>query len=119
MKTSELMSLTEAKAILGVSKTKIAQLVREGQLKSQENPLDRREKLVELRGVQALLSHVGGRSKSSVARRSRLAEAPFSLRGVASLTPGVDVEAEIRGMRKQANRHASERLKRITRLVER
>jgi predicted DNA-binding protein (UPF0251 family) len=48
----ELIPLKEAAQRLGVSKMTMARLVKEGRFKIYENPLDKREKLVEAREVQ-------------------------------------------------------------------
>jgi hypothetical protein len=118
MNTNQLITLTEARAILGVSKTKIAQLVKEGQLNPHENPLDRREKLVNLKQVQALLRQVGGRAKSATTRRDHVEKLPTSLRGIGSVPPGVDLEVEIRKLRKRAGEQARKRLERMARMLD-
>ncbi|GEM_PF-5185804 len=112
------MTLTEARAVLGVSKTKMARLVREGRLTVYENPLDRRQKLVERQEVEALLGQTGGRSPSGLVGRSRGEEPPISVQGVASLVSGVDIEAEIMKLRKRAAKQAQKRLKRLARMME-
>jgi hypothetical protein len=43
---NDLMAVSEAQRLLGVSHAKMAQLIREGTLRHFPNPLDRREKLV-------------------------------------------------------------------------
>ena len=43
---SDLITANEARALLGVSRMKIASLLKMGLLKTYQNPLDRREKLV-------------------------------------------------------------------------
>jgi hypothetical protein len=43
---SDLITANEARSLLGVSRMKIANLLKEGILKTYQNPLDRREKLV-------------------------------------------------------------------------
>jgi excisionase family DNA binding protein len=50
----EYMTLNEAKEYLGVSRVKISQLVRDGKLKTSENPLDSRSKLVKSEEVKKL-----------------------------------------------------------------
>lgn len=50
----ELLTVGEARARLGVSKPKMAQLIREGILATTDSPLDRRVKLVRLADVEAL-----------------------------------------------------------------
>ena len=52
---AELIPLKEARGRLGISKTKMANLVREERFPVYENPLDRREKLVNWDEVQAAL----------------------------------------------------------------
>lgn len=46
--------LTEAARRLGVSLTTMRRIVREGQLKVYENPLDKRQKLVDAKEVERL-----------------------------------------------------------------
>jgi predicted site-specific integrase-resolvase len=57
MNKADLITLTVARNILGVSRTKIWRLVREGTLTVYVNPLDRREKLVRRSQVEALLKN--------------------------------------------------------------
>jgi hypothetical protein len=57
MDKADLITLSVARAILGVSRTKIWRLVRDGTLTVYSNPLDRREKLVQRSQVEALLTH--------------------------------------------------------------
>jgi hypothetical protein len=57
MDKAELITLTAARNILGVSRTKIWRLVREGTLIVYSNPLDKREKLVKRSQVEALLTN--------------------------------------------------------------
>lgn len=57
MDKADLITLTAARSILGVSRTKIWRLVREGALVVYSNPLDKREKLVPRSQVEALLTH--------------------------------------------------------------
>ncbi len=52
MAEPELIPLKEAALRLGVSKMTMARLVREGKFRIYENPLDKREKLVEAQQVQ-------------------------------------------------------------------
>lgn len=51
---NDLMAVSEAQKLLGVSHAKIAQLIREGTLRHFPNPLDRRVKLVSRSEVLAL-----------------------------------------------------------------
>jgi hypothetical protein len=51
---NDLMAVSEAQRILGVSHAKMAQLIREGILRYFLNPLDRRVKLVSRSEVLAL-----------------------------------------------------------------
>lgn len=51
---SDRMTLTEARELLGISKTKIIQLVRDGKLTTEPNALDKRSKLVRRVDVEAL-----------------------------------------------------------------
>ena len=51
---SDLITVAEARARLGVSRVKIAQLLKRGDLRCFSNPLDGREKLISLAEVEAL-----------------------------------------------------------------
>jgi hypothetical protein len=53
-KPNDLVAVSEAQRLLGVSHAKIAQLIREGVLRYFPNPLDRRVKLVSRSEVMAL-----------------------------------------------------------------
>ena len=53
-KPNDLVAVSEAQRLLGVSHAKIAQLIREGVLRYFPNPLDRRVKLVSRSEVLAL-----------------------------------------------------------------
>ncbi len=48
-----LITLAEARALLGISKVTMARLVKEGRFTIYENPRDRRQKLVEEAAVRA------------------------------------------------------------------
>lgn len=50
------MSVTEAMAALGVSKTKIAAMIRRGELHAVPDPLDRRHKRISRSEVEELLA---------------------------------------------------------------
>lgn len=50
----ETMSIGEAATYLGVSRTKIWTLIKEGRLTARQNPLDKREHLVPASAVQEL-----------------------------------------------------------------
>lgn len=54
MAQSEYMSVAEAREILGVSKPKMADMLARGVLMAEENPLDRRGKLIRRADVEAL-----------------------------------------------------------------
>ncbi len=54
----ELVQLKVVQGRLGISKTKMAELVRTGRFPVYENPLDRRQKLVDWSEVQAALRDV-------------------------------------------------------------
>jgi len=54
MAEQTLITVGEARDILGVSNHTVARLVKEGHLKTVDNPLDRRQKLVALAEVEAL-----------------------------------------------------------------
>jgi excisionase family DNA binding protein len=56
MAQSEYMTVAEAREYLGVSKRKIAQLIEDGVLPAEENPLDKRSKKVKRADVEALKS---------------------------------------------------------------
>jgi len=51
----ELVPLREARQRLGISKTLMTRLVKEGRFTLYENPLDRRERLVEWEEVQRVM----------------------------------------------------------------
>jgi hypothetical protein len=53
-KPSDLITVAEARALLGVSRVKIAQLLKRGDLRYFTNPLDEREKLISRAEVEAL-----------------------------------------------------------------
>ena len=55
IKPIDLIIVEEARRLLGVSPTKMAQLLREGTLRHYANPLDKRVKLVSKAAVLALL----------------------------------------------------------------
>jgi excisionase family DNA binding protein len=60
MQSKELMSLSEAQQMLGVSRMTIYSLVRRGELEIvREDPLDRRRKLVRQSAVRRLLELSG------------------------------------------------------------
>ncbi len=52
----ELITMSEAQRILGVSQVKMSKIVKEGMLRHWRNPLDARVKLVSRRHVEALKS---------------------------------------------------------------
>jgi hypothetical protein len=52
---NDLIKVTAARKLLGVSPMKMAQLIREGLLLTYDNPLDRRVKLVSRAEVDSLL----------------------------------------------------------------
>lgn len=56
--TDELMTMQEAAESLGVSRFKMGRLVRDGLIQAYVSPLDRRQKLVRRRDVDALRSAV-------------------------------------------------------------
>ena len=53
-KPTDLITIAEARTLLGVSRVKIAQLLKRGDLRHFTNPLDGREKLVSRTEVKAL-----------------------------------------------------------------
>jgi excisionase family DNA binding protein len=59
MPGSEYISVAEARDILGVSKTHIADMVKNGELTSEPNPVDRRGKLLRRAEVEALAAKAG------------------------------------------------------------
>jgi len=52
--TNDYVTMTEAQGILGVSRFKVWQLVKEGRLKTFRSELDRREKLIRRADLDAL-----------------------------------------------------------------
>jgi hypothetical protein len=57
--SDELISVAEAREILGVSKPRMAELLKTGVLKWERNPLDRRGKVVRVADVDELLRRAG------------------------------------------------------------
>jgi excisionase family DNA binding protein len=55
MAEQTLITVGEARDILGVSNHTVARLVKEGHLRAIDNPLDKRQKLVALAEVEALV----------------------------------------------------------------
>jgi hypothetical protein len=56
----EFISVAEARDILGVSKSRIAEMVKHGELgETEQNPVDRRGKLVRRSIVEALAAKAG------------------------------------------------------------
>jgi hypothetical protein len=51
----EYVSVAEAQEMLGVSKTRMAEMLRNGELKWERNPVDRRGKIVRRADVEALM----------------------------------------------------------------
>jgi hypothetical protein len=62
MEKAELITLTEARRILGVSRMKVWRLVKEGTLTAISNPLDKRQKLVQRLQVEALILNTEART---------------------------------------------------------
>jgi hypothetical protein len=54
-KPLDLILVTEARHLLGVSTAKMSQLLKEGTIRHFPNPLDRREKLVSKAEIMALI----------------------------------------------------------------
>lgn len=63
MPEREYISVKEAREILGVSYPRIAQMLRDGQLRWEPNPVDRRSKLVVRADVEALAAKAGKAGK--------------------------------------------------------
>jgi hypothetical protein len=63
----EYITIAEARTILGVSKPRMADLLREGALVAEENPLDKRSKLVKRADVEALARRAGRLGKNDPA----------------------------------------------------
>lgn len=64
---SEYVSVAEARKILGVSPTRMAEMLKHGELEAEPNPLDRRGKLIRRATVEALARKVGRYPKSEPA----------------------------------------------------
>jgi excisionase family DNA binding protein len=62
MKKIDLITLTEARRILGVSRMKVWRLVKDGTLTAISNPLDKRQKLVHRLEVEALVLNTEARA---------------------------------------------------------
>lgn len=56
---SEFISVAEAREILGISPTRMADLLKQGTLNAEQNPLDRRGKLLKRADVEALAWKAG------------------------------------------------------------
>lgn len=56
---SEYMSVAEARDVLGVSKTTMTTMLKDGRLTAKENPLDKRQRLVRREDVEALAREAG------------------------------------------------------------
>jgi DNA-binding MarR family transcriptional regulator len=54
-KPTDLITTTEARLLIGVSTAKMARLIKDGEIHTYPNPLDRREKLVSKSEVLALV----------------------------------------------------------------
>ena len=65
MAESEYMTVAEAQAVLGVTKRKAADLIKRGDLHAEENPFDRRSKLVRRAEVEALRAKMPAASKNA------------------------------------------------------
>lgn len=63
----ELIAIAEAREILGVSKPRMAELLKEGVLIAEDNPLDKRSKLVKRADVEALARRAGRHPKNEPA----------------------------------------------------
>lgn len=61
---AEYISVAEAREILGVSATRIAEMLRTGELIAEQNPLDRRGKLLKRSDIEALARKAGRLGKS-------------------------------------------------------
>lgn len=60
----EYISVAEAREILNVSPTRIAEMLKNGELAAETNPLDRRGKLVKRADVEALARKAGRLGKA-------------------------------------------------------
>ena len=58
MGESEYITVAEARDILGVSDPKIARMIREGKLTAEENPVDKRSKIIRRAEVLALAAKI-------------------------------------------------------------
>ncbi|HLJ65990.1 MAG TPA: helix-turn-helix domain-containing protein [Chloroflexota bacterium] len=65
------VTVPEAARLLGVSRSKIWNLLREGALTARSNPLDRRQRLIEIEAIEALRQQGRGASPPT-ARNSAL-----------------------------------------------
>lgn len=61
---TELVTIAEARRILGVSKPRMAEILRDGLLATEENLLDKRSKLVKRADVEALARKSGRHPKN-------------------------------------------------------
>jgi len=73
MATDQMMTVEEARLRLGVSPTKIAQLIKEHVLTTEPNPLDKRSKLVRTAEVEAIVRKAPQRSRKKATRATAAA----------------------------------------------
>jgi excisionase family DNA binding protein len=74
----ETVTVSEAARLLGVSRSKVWSLLREGALTARSNPLDKRERLIEVEELEWL------RHQSRTASASKSREAAMRLVGIVS-----------------------------------
>lgn len=76
MGESEYITVAEARDILGVSDPKIARIIREGKLAAEENPVDKRSKIIRRAEVLALATKIPPRLRRSRSRSQSSTAAP-------------------------------------------
>ena len=63
MAESEYITVAEARDMLGVSDPKIARMMKDGVLHAEENPVDKRSKIIPRAEVVALVAKIPARTK--------------------------------------------------------
>jgi hypothetical protein len=67
VRTSEYITVAEARDLLGVSEPKIARMIRDGVLRTEPNPVDKRSKIIRRSDVLALAAKIPAREGKEAA----------------------------------------------------
>jgi len=65
--SSEYISVAEARELLGVSEPKMARMIKDGVLRTEPNPVDKRSKIIRRSDVQVLAAKVPAREGKEAA----------------------------------------------------